>query len=540
MGKDIRVSDMKRYVSLAVLTGVLSACGGGGGGNSSGGGLVGGGGNTDLLYTWQAGRYYDASFYKNICENPRTGLDEFNNNEPFPDQAGTYIDENFYLRSWTHETYLWYDEVTDIDPYQYTTAEYFSLLKTNATTNTGTAKDNFHFSADTQEYRTSSVGGITFGYGMEIAVLRGGAEGDQPRDVRVIDTIPGSPADSAGVKRGMRVITVNGADVEFGNDVDTINAGLFPSTEGTSTAFTFKNDANDTTLDASLTSASISDTPVKYVDRIATETGEVGYIYFSDHNFPSEGALIDAFTELQGVDDLVLDLRYNGGGLLNVAAEVGYMIGGSNVIDQKFYELRFNDQHPTRDPITGNTIVPLLFQDYAYGYSDGVTFGDTLPTLNLSRVYILTTGSTCSASEAIINGLRGVGIEVNIFGSSTCGKPYGFYPQDNCGTTYFSIQFTGVNATGFGAYPDGFSPEDESGAVGVSVPGCYMQDDFTRELGDPEENVLEAALQFREDGTCPTSLTNPFAQKPTVFSGGESVVELPDARPYRNNMILNF
>jgi hypothetical protein len=56
-------------------------------------------------------------------------------------------------------------------------------------------------------------------------------------------------------------------------------------------------------------------------------------------------------------------------------------------------------------------------------------------------VFVLTGGGTCSASEAFMNGLRGVGVEVIQIGSTTCGKPYGFYAQENCGTTYFSIQF---------------------------------------------------------------------------------------------------
>ena len=59
---------------------------------------------------------------------------------------------------------------------------------------------------------------------------------------------------------------------------------------------------------------------------------------------------------------------------------------------------------------------------------------------------VLTGPDTCSASESVINGLRGVDVEVNLIGGPTCGKPYGFYPQDNCGTTYFAIQFQGVNA----------------------------------------------------------------------------------------------
>ena len=83
-----------------------------------------------------------------------------------------------------------------------------------------------------------------------------------------------------------------------------------------------------------------------------------------------------------------------------------------------------------------------------------------MPTLNLATVYVLTGAGTCSASEAIINGLRGVGVQVIEVGSTTCGKPYGFYPQDNCGTTYFSIEYKGVNDMGFGDYTDGFSPAE--------------------------------------------------------------------------------
>src|SRR5690606_11279777 len=109
---------------------------------------------------------------------------------------------------------------------------------------------------------------------------------------------------------------------------------------------------------------------------------------------------------------------------------------------------------------------------------------------NLPRVFILSTGGTCSASEAVINGLRGIGVEVILVGDTTCGKPYGFYPEDNCGTTYFAIQFTGVNDLGFGEYSSGFSPGNEPDFLGTEVPGCWVQDDFTKLLGDPEEKML--------------------------------------------------
>ena len=128
--------------------------------------------------------------------------------------------------------------------------------------------------------------------------------------------------------------------------------------------------------------------------------------------------------------------------------------------------------------------------------------GSALPTLELprQRVFVLTTNSTCSASEAIINGLRGVDIEVIQFGSTTCGKPYGFYPQDNCGTTYFTTQFRSVNSAGFGDYPDGFSPANSNeSTIGVTLPGCQAVDDFSP-LGEITEPMLAAALAYRENG----------------------------------------
>ena len=122
-------------------------------------------------------------------------------------------------------------------------------------------------------------------------------------------------------------------------------------------------------------------------------------------------------------------------------------------------------------------------------------------------MYIITGSGTCSASESIINSLRGVGVTVYQIGSTTCGKPYGFYPTDNCGTTYFSIQFRGENAANFGDYTDGFSPANTTANIGTSVPGCSVADDFTHALFDPTEARIAAALSFRASNNqaCPAA-----------------------------------
>ena len=131
--------------------------------------------------------------------------------------------------------------------------------------------------------------------------------------------------------------------------------------------------------------------------------------------------------------------------------------------------------------------------------------GQPLPTLDLRRVFILTGPNTCSASESLINSLRGIDIEVIQIGEPTCGEPFGFYPTDNCGTTYFTVQFHGINAKGFGDYIDGFVPMEGATGGGANVPGCRVADDFSHPLGDLAEGRLATALRYRDSSSCPVA-----------------------------------
>ena len=143
----------------------------------------------------------------------------------------------------------------------------------------------------------------------------------------------------------------------------------------------------------------------------------------------------------------------------------------------------------------------------------------------MTRVFILATGNTCSASEAVINGLRGIDVEVVLIGDTTCGKPYGFYPTDNCSTTYFTIQFQGVNAKGFGEYSEGFrlasNPMFED-----QLPGCSVADDFTQVLGNESEALLASAIGYAESGTCPVQ--NKPANKMANIQGTGIAINTPN------------
>ncbi len=488
----------------------------------AGGYGCGSSGDAPAPTAWTAGTFQPASTFVAQCATPRTGTDP-TTGKAYPDKPGSTVAENNWLRSWTHDLYLWYREVPDTNPALSSTADYFNALKTPATTPSGNPKDKFHFTYATTQWVALSQSGVEAGYGAQWVLI----SSRPPRQVVVAYTEPNSPATAppANLARGAQVLTVDGVDLVNANDsasVDKLNAGLFPPAPGVSHSFSILDLGASTPRTVTMVATNVTSTPVQNVETI-NRSGTVGYMLFNDHIATAEPQLVSAFSQLQGagVSDLVLDIRYNGGGYLDIASEVAYMIAGPGPTAGKGFEKTlFNDKYPTTDPVAGGTLTPVPFHNTTQGFSGPKD--QPLPTLNLSRVFVLTSPNTCSASEAIINGLRGVGVQVIQIGTTTCGKPYGFYPQDNCGTTYFSIEFQGVNAQGFGDYPDGFSPANTVSSPGVAVPGCSVGDDFSRGLGDPAEGRLAAALAYRADQSCPVAAASSSDPEMPALTGEPS------------------
>ncbi|WP_149980505.1 S41 family peptidase [Pseudoalteromonas rhizosphaerae] len=455
------------------------------------------------------------------------------------------LNEKHWLRSWSNETYLWYDEIIDRDP-ALTPAvnEYFKLLKTEQITESGANKDNFHSSLPTAQWEAQSQSGVTFGYGFKVKLISPTA----PRQGVISYTEPNSPASAQNLARGFEILEIDGVDFINAStqaEVDILNAGLYPTQTGKSTTFVFKDINTDETREVILNSQTITSRPVTNVKTLAD--GTVGYFQFNSHNAIAEKPLYDAFNNLKAsnVTDLIIDIRYNGGGFLQMASQVAYMIAGpANTNGKVFEKTIFNDQHPTFNPVTGQRLEPVMFTDEFVGFAENPALipGTPLPSLNLKRVYLLTTSSTCSASEAIINGLRGADIEVIQIGSGTCGKPYGFYPTDNCDTTYFSIQFTGENNKGFGEYSDGFAPQNttDNARLPVRIAGCAVADDFSHQLGDPEEAVLKAALGYSDNGRCPaaSSIASKQGFAPARFGDTPAVLDTRAGSLAEQNKIL--
>ncbi len=474
---------------------------------------------------WIRGAFENASVYQHACALPRTGTDP-ETGFAYVDRQGTTRDENNWLRSWSDNTYLWYAEIEDTDPDCCDTPTYFDLMKTTATTPSGAAKDRFHFAMDTEEWNALSQSGVSAGYGARFAVLAP----RPPRDIRVAYTQPDSPAThpDAAFVRGTKILAIDGIDAVHAPsraEVDVLNAGLFPAEPGQDHQFVVQDPGSDVRRTVTLRAANITADPVQHVRVIDTDAGPVGYLLFLDHIATAEKRLVDSIAELADaeVEDLVLDIRYNGGGYTIIANQLAYMIAGSSAAQGNvFSELRFNDKHTAFNPVTGELLTPTLFRTSGVGLS--VTQGEALPTLDLDRVFVLTGPGTCSASEAIINGLRGIDIEVILIGETTCGKPHGFYPAANCGTTYFTVQFELVNGTGFGDYAGGFTPENSPSPDGVAIPGCAVADDLNHAFGDIREARLNAALAYRADSSCPEP---PSAAADTVLATVDSLLGGP-------------
>jgi carboxyl-terminal processing protease len=450
--------------------------------------------------------FFGDSVKKNFCEVPRTGISP-RTGQAYPDLVGTRADEKDWIRYWTNESYLWYREIPNpTSTAAETVTSYFSKLKSPAVAASGGNKDRFSFAQSTEAVDNTNAG-VIFGYGIEWAAIRSSA----PRQWVAAVVDPGSPAANAGVQRGDRILQIDGADFVNGNDVNTLNRGLFPPVVGEAHSFVLQSAAG-ASKSVVLNSASLPLISVPVSGVINTATGRVGYIAFTTFNsFTAEKAIADAVAGLtgQGINDLVLDLRYNGGGYIYISSQLAYMIAGAAKTNGRVFERTLTND---KKPFGTDTVYP--FYNVGSGFTGGVASGQALPTLNLNRVFVLTTADSCSASESFINSLRGLDIPVIQIGGTTCGKPYGFSGRDNCGTTYYPIQFTGVNQKGEGDFINGFAPT------------CVVPDDLTKSLGDPAEGQLAAALVYRSSNACPASNFAATKQAVAPSAGGASVADV--------------
>jgi carboxyl-terminal processing protease len=409
----------------------------------------------------------------------------------------TVADENAFLASYFDDNYFWYRLGPKPSPANFTTtAAYFDALLYrggDVIPNSGGAtwpSDRYSNFQSTASFNRFFGDGQTLSYGLAVAGLEVAGQPNAPLYVRYLE--PAGPAAQAGVARGERVMSLNG---RAASDIITANdfSALTPNAAGDVLDVVLRNAAGQD-RGVRLTATTFNLTPVQSGQVVQSQNGQrIGYVFVKDMISQVASPLASVMTNFsnQGIQQLVLDLRYNGGGLVSTGATVASYGAGNRGAGQIYTQLLYNDKQSA-----SNT---------RFDFSNPAAWA------GFAKVYVLAGERTCSASEQVINGLRGVGIDAVLIGDTTCGKPVGFLPRDNaCGTTYSVVNFEGVNARNEGRYFNGLTPT------------CSVAEDFSQPIGDTGvgdnigDPLLVAAAYHVDNGACPVALTR---ESPTSRAG---------------------
>ncbi|NIL94620.1 MAG: hypothetical protein GTO71_09300 [Woeseiaceae bacterium] len=289
-------------------------------------------------------------------------------------------------------------------------------------------------------------------------------------DLRLTQVFAGSPAAGAGFSRGQRIIAIDGRSIA---EIDA-GEGLDAALAADAVEFTLRETDGVTEFTVTVVKDVVTIDPVPQWQLIPTAAGPpVGYVELSTFVATANAQLDSAFGEFQanGVTDVVIDLRYNSGGLLSTAEFLGDLLGGDIAENLVFTGTRFN-------------------ADRAAEYDSDTLFLRLVNSIGLSRLVVITTQTTASASELIINGME-PHVEITVVGAQTFGKPVGQIGLEFCGNVLRLTAFQNVNADGFGDYFGGL-PAD-----------CAAADDLNLPVGDPNDPNMVAALAYLQNGACP-------------------------------------
>jgi len=363
--------------------------------------------------------------------------------------------------------YFWYDQLASADTSAPTIAAYFNSLLYKPT-------DRYSFTESTAAYEQRVNIGVRTGYGYSLVW-----QDSQQTQLRVRFVEPKGPAGLAGLKRGDTILSMDGFTPQ------QVAAGQPPavSTAGVARRVVLRDTQGiERTIDMVSAEFPITVVPATAVLEVTREggaTAKVGYIQyqtFAAYGDEAVGAAMQSFADA-GVEELVLDMRYNGGGSVAVARDLASMIGGAKTKDKLFAYLRYNPKQ-----VVKNQSIVFL------GAGAAGLPGPTVETLQ--RLVVIASPSTASASELVVNALKPF-MPVKLVGGTTYGKPFGSLVRHNCGTTFHAIHFTTLNALGEANYASGFAPD------------CEVPDDLEHALGDPAERRLAAALHVVKTGQCP-------------------------------------
>ena len=374
--------------------------------------------------------------------------------------------------------YLWNKLMPDVkkedypDPYKLLEAMRYKEL------------DRWSFVQDYDEYMQQSMA-IFVGHGIRIGL-------DENNQTRIAQIYSTAPMHEKGVRRGWIIKKLN--DVELApifirNDGEAYNALIGPSQAGVTNTFLFEMpDGTDTVITDTKTSFTLN--TVIHYDTLELKTGTTGHIVFEQFIPPSNAEFEEAFAffEQNNINNIIVDLRYNGGGDLSVLQNLGAHIAGSSKFGTPFLKMTYNEQQKSRNRT--------------------MNFSTVISSVNIDKMIVITTRNTASASEDLINGLKPF-MEIQTIGDTTNGKPVGMN-----GYTYLQkyifwpITFTILNIDNESDFYKGFAPEK------------YVSDDITCDWNNRNEACLKEAIYLLENGSVSSKSEYKY-RKPTIFFEGK-------------------
>lgn len=364
---------------------------------------------------------------------------------------------------YARDIYLWYNLI----PSTFNTQSYSDLngvmtaiRQYSIEPGFSSAVDRWSFAVKKQEWDnvSSGVGGD---FGLSVFFKSEG-------DLRVKLVEPESPAGKAGIKRGWRISTINGNNNITTSNADFIVQNVFNSTNS---SFTFIKPDNST-VNLTLTATSYQTHPV-ILDSVYSVNGKnIGYFAFN--SFLGDTTVIynnfaQTFNRFASanVNDVIVDLRYNGGGYVSVSEKLADFLAPSSANGALMMTQKYNDK---------------------YSQFNELTYFHKLGNLNLSRIFFIVSNSTASASELLINNLRPY-MNVNLSGASkTYGKPVGFFPIPVGDSYIFPVSFRTTNKNGEGNYFSGLALNNQ------------VADGLDKNWGDLTESGLASVINYIVNG----------------------------------------
>jgi C-terminal processing protease CtpA/Prc len=238
-------------------------------------------------------------------------------------------------------------------------------------------------------------------------------------------------------------------------------------------------DGNGTSVSKTLTKEEINLSPVVHYEVLHQGADKIGYLVFQDFIDAANDQLHEVFDSFKvaGINEIIVDMRYNGGGSIDVAEHLASWLIGKDFGNQPFIKYQHNSNLAPAEDKTVN----LPPNDAG---------------LSLGRIFFIGTNNTASASELVINGVKPY-VESILAGSATHGKSVGMYPFIFTSYDYVALPvcFKCSNANDEGDFYNGLQP---------ALPA---DDDLTKDFGDPDEASLKTVLNYIETGAVPVKMT---------------------------------